>query len=77
MSNLNKIKFDIQEYAIKHNIGCDRQAIKFLTAKQIKDFSKDELKEIYLFAKARFIEIQVVGKENIYVLNGKGELELI
>ena len=77
MSNLDKIKFDIQEYAFKHNIICDKQAIKFLTAKQIKEFSKEELKEIWLFAKVRFITIHFCGKNNIYELNKNGELVLI
>lgn len=77
MSNLNKIKFDIHQFASKHYTNYDKQAIKYLTIKQVKEFTKEELKEIWLYAKARFITIHIVGKNDVYELNNKGDLELI
>lgn len=71
---VNKIKMAIQNFAEK----CPHKpAIMFLTTKAIKNLSKEELKEIWLFAKARFITIHIVGKNDVYELNKEGKLELI
>ena len=74
MGDLNKLKWEIQQFS---NTLYVTPAIKFLTTSKIKNLSNEELKELWVFAKVRFITLHIVGKENVYELTKDGKLNLI
>jgi hypothetical protein len=49
----------------------------FITTPKIIQFSKEELKDLWHFAKVRCITICIIDRDKAYKLNKKGELELL
>jgi hypothetical protein len=79
MSNLprlNQLKLQLNELGFKRALDGYPQARWFTTPKIIQ-FSKEELKDLWHFAKVRCITICVIDKDKVYKLNKKGELELL
>jgi hypothetical protein len=79
MSNfprLNRLKLSIDECNV-NRIARGYQQACFITTPKIIQFSKEELKDLWHFAKVRCITIYILDKDKVYKLNKKGELELL
>jgi hypothetical protein len=79
MSNfprLNRLKLQLNEFAVKRVFNGFPQMC-FITTPKIIQFSKEELKDLWHFAKVRCITICIIDKDKVYKLNEKGELELL
>jgi hypothetical protein len=77
MTKLEQLKIRLHNRARKYCYSCNNKAMWLTTINTINEYSKEELKELYLFAKVRFITIGVIDKDKFYKLNEKGELELL
>jgi hypothetical protein len=79
MSNfprLNRLKLSIDECNV-NRIASGYQQACFITTPKIIQFSKEELKDLWHFAKVRCITICIIDRVKAYKLNKKGELELL